>query len=97
MTQELLIQGRIVFGHPTKPRPKKDVRTKQPIFKDGQQVLQYVFGVAIDKNVFGQQVWPVFYNEARAAFPNGIPSNFSYKFKDGDSTSKTNLAYQKQQ
>lgn len=84
MTQQFVIQGRIVWGHPSKPRIKKDVRTKQPIIKDGKQVHQYVFGVAIDKNTFNQQVWPAFYNEARAAFPNGIPSNFSYKFKDGD-------------
>lgn len=84
MTQQFIIQGRIVFGNPAKPRIKKDVRTKQPVLKDGQQVQQYVFGVAIDKNTFAQQVWPFLYNEARAAFPNGIPQNFSYKYKDGD-------------
>lgn len=86
MTQQFIIQGRIVFGHPSKGRIKKDIRTKQPIIKDGKQVHQYVFGVAIDKATFNAQVWPALYNESRAAFPNGIPSNFSYKFKDGDST-----------
>lgn len=92
MPTQFTIQGRIVFGHPGKPRPKKDVRTKQVILKDGQPVQQYVFGIAIEKNTFINQpiapanmsVWQMMQNEAKAAFPNGIPQNFSYKFKDGD-------------
>lgn len=97
MAQELFVQGRIVFGHPSKGREKKDIRTRAPIIKDGQKVMQYVFGVAIDKNTFGQQVWPVLYNEARAAFPNGIPSNFSYKFKDGDTVDSKGQPYAKRE
>lgn len=97
MAQELLIQGRIVWGHPSKGRPKKDVRTRQPVMKDGMPVIQYAFGVAIEKNAFGQQVWPVLYNEARAAFPNGIPGNFSYKFKDGDAVDSKGQPYGKRE
>lgn len=98
MAQELLIQGRIVFGHPSKPRDKKDVRTKQVLKNpDGSTKQQYVFGVAIDKNTFNQSVWPVLYNEARAAFPNGIPQNFSYKFKDGDGVDTKGQPYNKRE
>lgn len=84
MTQQFIMQGRIVWGHPSKGRPKKDMRTKQPIIKDGQPVQQYVFGLAIEKNTFNQQVLPYLQQEVRTAFPNGVPSNFSWKYKDGD-------------
>lgn len=97
MAQEFLIQGRIVFGHPTKPRIKKDVRTRQPVIKDGQQVHQYVFGVAIEKNTFVQQVWPFLAREAQSAFPNGIPNNFSYKYKDGDGVDSKGQPYNKRE
>lgn len=93
MAQQFIIQGRIVWGHPSKGRPKKDVRTKQPIIKDGQPVTQYAFGVAIDKNTFAAQVWPQLQAEARAAFPNGAPPNFTYKFKDGDTVDAKGQPY----
>jgi hypothetical protein len=97
MTQQFIVQGRIVFGHPLKGRPKKDIRTKQPIIKDGQPVIQYVFGVAIDKAIFGAQVWPYLQNEARAAFPNGAPQNFTYKFKDGDTNDAKGQPFSKRE
>lgn len=97
MANQFIIQGRIVFGHPGKPREKKDVRTRQPIIKDGQKIQQYVFGVAIDKPTFGAQVWPMLYNESKIAFPNGIPSNFSYKFKDGDTNDSKGQPYGKRE
>jgi len=40
--------GRIVWGHPGKMIQKKDNK-KQPVFKDGQPVMQIAFGLAIPK------------------------------------------------
>lgn len=92
MPQQLIVQGRIVWGHPGKMKPKKDARTKQPVIdKFGKPVEQCAFGLAIPKQMFDQQPLPSGHtirqhleSEARTAFPNGTPQNFSWKFKDGD-------------
>ncbi len=84
MAQELIVQGRIVWGHPSKLTQKVDRTTRQKVFKDGQPVMQCSFGLAIEKNMFFQQVLPHFQAEARTAFPNGTPPKFSWKYKDGD-------------
>src|SRR4051812_12863799 len=97
MAQEILVQGRIVWGHPSRLSPKKNARTKQTEMKDGQPVMQCAFGLAVDKNTFGQQLWPLLYKEAMSAFPNGIPSNFTYKFKDGDTNDAKGQPYNKRE
>lgn len=97
MPQEFMIEGRVVFGHPLKSRPKKNIHTKQAIMKDGQPVVQYVFGVAIEKNRFNTDVLPRLQNEARTAFPNGTPSNFTFKYKDGDSVDTKGQPYNKRE
>lgn len=84
MTQQFVIQGRIVWGHPGKLVAKTDNNTKQKIMKDGQPVMQCAFGLAIDKNTFNQYVLPQLQKEAFTVFPNGTPPRFSWKYKDGD-------------
>lgn len=77
--------GRIVWGHPTKGRPKVDVNTKQPILKDGKPVTQWAFGVAFPKADFAAVMWPAMAAEAQKLFPSGqFPQNFAWKYDDGD-------------
>ena len=76
--------GRIVWGNPAKATIKKDNKTKQPVLRDGKQVEQWAFGLAIPKADFNAHVWPFLAQEAATIFPHGVPQNFSWKFKDGD-------------
>ena len=84
--------GRIVWGHPMKSQVKKDLNTNQPVMRDGQQVEQWVFGVAIPKDQFGG-LYQQMQQEVLSAYPNGAPSNFSWKFKDGDATDRQGQPY----
>lgn len=84
--------GRIVWGHPMKPTVKKDLNTNQPIIRDGQQVRQWAFGVAIPKDQFGA-LFAQMQQEAIIAYPNGVPGNFSWKFKDGDGVDRQGQPY----
>lgn len=84
---DVLIEGRIVWGHPCKPQIKKqqDGPNKgQPVIKDGQQVQQWAFGVAVPRATFEANVWPFMSQEAMTGYPNGVPGRFSWKYKDGD-------------
>ena len=83
-TQVTTPVGRIVWGHPTEARKKIDQDTKQPVLRDGQQVFEWAFGLAIPKEEFNSIVWPQMYAEIATAFPGGAPANFSYKFLDAD-------------
>lgn len=98
MTNQFVVQGRLVWGHPGKLTNKKD-KNKQNVLKDGQPVMQCAFGLAIERNHFYAQVLPLLQAEARTAFPNsqsvqpspqfpgglqGVPTSFSWKFKDGE-------------
>ncbi len=85
MPQEILIQGRIVRGHPAIKKPVIDDATKkQKISESGQPRENIYFGLAVEKSVFVQQYWPAFYQESLSAFPQGVPNNFAYKYTDGD-------------
>ena len=84
--------GRIVWGHPLKPQIKKDLNTNQPVIRDGQKVQQWAFGVAIPKDKFGE-LYNLMKQEALTAYPSGEPSNFSWKFKDGDGTGRDGKPY----
>ena len=75
--------GRIVWGHPQRPIIRKD-QNKNPVIRDGKQVEQWSFGLAIPKQEFMEKVWPFLQQEAASAFPNGVPPQFAWKFKDGD-------------
>lgn len=83
-TEFLTPVGRIVWGHPLKPQKKVDQNTKQPVLRDGKEVEQWAFGLAIPKDQFAQSVWPYMQQEAATGYPNGVPGKFSWKYKDGD-------------
>jgi len=94
MSQQIVTPvGRIVWGHPNKGEIKKDQKTKQPVIRDGQQVQQWVFGLAIPKNDFIEHVWPAMQATAAEVYPSGVPSNFSWKYKDGDSIDNKGKPY----
>lgn len=77
--------GRIVWGHPTKAKQKIDQDTNQPVFKDGQPVLEWSFGLAIPRAEFEASVWPYMHQEACKGYPSGtFPPKFSWKMTDGD-------------
>ena len=81
-TQLVTAPGRIVWGNPLVGRPKKD-NNNQPVLKDGKPVTEYQFGLAIPKAQFAE-LGAAMQAEAQAACPQGIPADFAYKFKDGD-------------
>lgn len=96
MTIENLLTpvGRIVWGHPGKSQTKTNQETNQPVIRDGQQVEQWVFGVAFPKHEFDQFIRPHMEQEALSGFPNGVPQKFSWKYKDGDTAvSSKNVPY----
>lgn len=71
--------GRIVWGHPGKPKPATDNRNQPKIGKDGQQMMETSFGLAIPEADFIAIVEPVMHAEMSKGYPNGAPSNFSWK------------------
>ncbi len=77
--------GRIVWGHPTKARPRTDQKTKQVLLdQQGNPRQSWSFGVAFDKATFQQHIWPALAAEAATAFPQGAPPAFAWKYVDGD-------------
>ena len=83
--------GRIVWGTPGKAQTKKD-QQKQVIMKEGKPVMQWAFGVAFPKAEFGA-IWQAMDAEVKTAYPNGVPSKFSWKFLDGDSVDQNGQPY----
>jgi hypothetical protein len=71
--------GRIVWGHPCKSRPATDNNNQPKLDKDGKQMMEVSFGLAIPEAEFHAQVWPHMAAEISKGFPSGIPGNFSYK------------------
>lgn len=79
------IDGRIVWGHPSKAQQQRDPVTKQPKFKpDGSPIMVHSFGLAVEKQKFTQMVWPAMHAEAMTGYPQGVPQRFSWKYVDGD-------------
>ena len=81
-TQIVTAPGRIVWGNPLTGREKKD-NSGQRVLKDGKPVLEYQFGLAIPKDQFAE-LGAAMQQEAAAACPQGIPADFAFKTKDGD-------------
>lgn len=75
--------GRIVWGHPLRPqdKTKDDVKV---LDANGQPVKVWSFGVAFPKEDFATSIWPHLFAEGAKGYPNGVPGNFTYKYKDGD-------------
>ncbi len=92
MTSIVTGVGRIVWGHPLKAVQRRDVNTKQPLFKDGQPVMVHQFGVAFPKAEFGP-IWAVMDTEAKTGYPQGIPPRFSWKYVDGDGIDSSGKPY----
>ena len=85
--------ARIVYGHPGKMVDKTDPQTRQPkVGADGQRVQQCSFGLAIPKDQIGP-LYAAMQAEAAKGFPQGIPGNFSWKLKDGDSYDREGKPY----
>jgi len=81
--------GRIVWGHPTKPRAKlhqEGALQGKPMTDPttGAPIMEVSFGLAIPKAEFAAHVWPTMSAEIATAYPNGLPSRFATKYKDGD-------------
>ena len=75
--------GRIVWGNPLNGKPKLN-QQQQPVLNDqGQPVTQWAFGVAFNKSECAQ-LFQAMQQESSILFPNGVPQNFAWKFKDGD-------------
>lgn len=75
--------GRIVYGSPGKSIDKTDQKGIK-VLKDGQPVPQWSFGVAFPRDEFQRDIWPSMSAEVATGFPNGVPPQFAYKYKDGD-------------
>lgn len=82
--------SQIVWGHPGKQRPRTDNNGKPILKQDGTPTLQFVHGLAIPKQGFLATVWPAMQAEAAKGFPAGAPSNFAWKYDDGDDTRPVN-------
>lgn len=73
--------GRVVWGNPQLARDKE--KNGQKVVKDGKVVQEYTFGLAVPKAEFAALA-AAMQAEAAAACPQGIPADFAYKIKDGD-------------
>lgn len=91
----VMVQGRAVWisGDVFKGRPKVDFHTKQPkINAQGQQMVEYGFGLAVPKSVLQQtgpgqpgEIWAAIHEEAAVIYPSRqFPPGFAFKYKDGD-------------
>lgn len=101
MPHEILTPpGRIVWGHPLKPQPKKymDGPNKGQDVKDasGNPVMQWSFGLAIRKEEFGP-IWAAMQAEAMTGYPNGVPQRFSWKIKDCDQVDDKGKLYRERE
>lgn len=76
--------ARIVWGHPRTSRPVIDDRTKQPKLRaDGSARRAIEFGIAIPKAEVAE-LYAAMQAAAAEKFPQGVPANFAWKVKDGD-------------
>ncbi len=76
--------GRMVWGSATKSQIKKNYTTKQPVLKDGKTVDTWAFGIAIERNKFYNEIFPMLQAEVARLYPQGTHPDFSWKLTDGD-------------
>lgn len=80
--------GRVVWGSPTKPRPKTQrsgpTKGQPQLDSTGAQIKEISFGVAFPKGEFTASIWPVMAAEIATGYPSNVPPRFAYKFVDGD-------------
>ena len=93
--QTVMVQGRIVWtsGDLFSGKMKTEFGSNVPkLNKMGEQMKEYGFGLAVDKNLLQQagegqpgQIWESMHAEANKLYPGGqLPPGFSMKYKDGD-------------
>jgi len=77
--------ARIVWGHPRNSKAVLDDRTKQPKLKKDNVTprREITFGIAIPK-ADAPALYAAMQAAAAEKFPNGVPGNFAWKFKDAD-------------
>lgn len=88
--------GRIVWGHPLKPKQKTSSRngTVTKLFKDdGSPRMEVSYGLAIPAADFAASCWPAFFAEAAKMYTNGVPRDFSYKMIQEHELDKNNKPY----
>jgi len=90
--QALVVQGRIVWtgGNSVFEGSQKKTEQGQVILdENGQPKIVHSFGLAIPKSSLqsgqvNQALWGALQQEALAIFPSGVPKEFAWKYKDGD-------------
>lgn len=90
MSQDVLVTGRLVGGHPIRRNPVTDNKGNPKLNADGEKMTQVYIGIAVPKTQadwrqepWGQQIAAV----AEAAWPRGEhrAPTFAWKVTDGDS------------
>lgn len=93
-SKNVLVQGRIVWinGDLFTGDPEKIYKTTTPKInpKTGKQETVFRFGLAVSKAELADPtkgaIWMTMHQTVREAYPSGnVPTNFAWKFKDGDS------------
>lgn len=82
----LLVSGRIVWhGNMFEGKVRTNQTTKQPIIntKTGKPEIEFALGLAVPK-AQAKPFLDAILAEAQQVYPNQLPPNFAYKFKDGD-------------
>ena len=92
-TEITLPLGRIVWGHPLKPRHATDNQNNKKFTDDGKPVMEVSFGLAIPADQFAQVVWPAMAQEIAKGYSQGIPGNFSYKMTQPHEIDKNGKPY----
>ena len=85
--------GRVVWGHPLKPKHSTDNNNQKKYNDQGQPIMEVSFGLAIPQDQFAAQVWPAMAQEIAKGYPNGIPGNFSYKITQPNEIDKNGKPY----
>lgn len=75
--------ARIVWGNPLIAKPKTDQNNRPVLDDQGKPIMQWSFGIAIPK-AEAAGLYQAMQAEAATLYPQGVPQNFAWKFKDGD-------------
>lgn len=97
--KNVIVQGRLLSvwgGNLWKGSAKTDDRTKQPVIdpKTQQPIMEYGFILAFPKHLLTQEnmvegkpahFYAAAFQEAQSIYPHGVPKEFAWKWRDGDS------------
>lgn len=85
--------GRIVWGHPLKPKHATDNNNVKKFRDDGTPVMEVSYGLAIPTAEFQATLWPAMFQEMSKGYPNGAPGNFSWKITQEHEIDKQGKPY----